>query len=121
MRNTMRSTTRTVIGTRFTEVDATNSAPAERSTATAFSIAVPEIDAPPPLSPMLGLRLQRAGNSMWRAVDATGRVIGHVQPVPHLDGTRYRARRYKPATRSFLDLGDFWSADEAAWCLHYSS
>lgn len=82
---------------------------------------VVEIADPPALSPLLGLRLERAGNTMWRAVDATRRVIGHVQPIPHPDGTRYRARRYKPATGRFLDLGDFWSADEAAWCLHYSS
>lgn len=121
MHNTMRTTARTITGTGFIEVGAASGARAETSVDTAFSIAGPELEGPPPLSPLLGLRLERAGNRMWRAVDATRRVIGHIQPMPHIDGTRYRARRYKPATRSFLDLGDFWSADEAAWCLHYSS
>lgn len=76
--------------------------------------------APPALSPALGLRLELGGSSQWRAINRDGRVIGHVQPVHTPDGVRYRARRYRPVARRFLDLGEFWSAEDAAWCLHYA-
>ncbi len=77
--------------------------------------------APPALSPLLGLRLERAGAELWRAVDRSGRVIGHLRTMSGPDGMRFRAQRFKAASGRFLDLGDFWSADEAAWCLHYSA
>jgi hypothetical protein len=58
-------------------------------------------------------RLIRAADDLWRVVGDTGRVIGHLQALIHPLGLRYRARRYHPAIGRFLDLGDFWSADEA--------
>lgn len=76
---------------------------------------------PPALSPLVGLHLERAGTTQWRAVDGSGRIVGHIEPLATPEGTRYRARRFKPAHGSFLELGSFWSADEAAWCLRYSA
>lgn len=75
---------------------------------------------PPTLPPALGLRLEPGGTTQWRAVDRCGMVIGHVQPVHTAEGMRFRARRYRPLVKRFLDLGDFWSAEDAAWCLHYA-
>lgn len=65
-------------------------------------------------------RLSPAAPSLWRVIDADGRVIGHVQARADRRGTRFRARRYHPPTRAFRDLGDFWSADDAVDCLRYS-
>ena len=76
--------------------------------------------APPALSPALGLRLAPGGGTHWRAINRDGRVIGHVQPVHTPEGLRFRARRYRPHARRFLDLGDFWNAEDAAWCLRYT-
>ena len=77
--------------------------------------------ASPSISPLLGLRLERAGAELWRAIDRSGRVIGHLRTITEPEGVRFRAQRFKAATGRFLELGDFWSADEAAWCLHYSA
>jgi hypothetical protein len=63
------------------------------------------------------VRLIRAAPSLWRVQDATGRVIGHLQAVAQAGGTRFRARRYHPASRAFRDVGDFWSAEDAIDCL----
>lgn len=59
----------------------------------------------------------RATRSLWRVVSPAGRVLGHLQAIPHPQGERYRARRYHPASATFVDLGDFWSADDAVACL----
>ena len=66
------------------------------------------------------LRLHPVGAGRWRVVDSTGRIVGHVDEVPDPLGTRYRARRYHPASRAFRDIGDFWSADDAVDCLRFA-
>lgn len=74
----------------------------------------------PPLERPGGFRLTGAGPALWRVLDASGRVIGHLQAVAHSQGVRYRARRFHTATRAFRDLGDFWSADDAVDCLRFA-
>lgn len=69
--------------------------------------------ATPALSPARGVHLARATADLWRVLDASGLVIGHLQVVAHPLGLRYRARRFHTATGRFRDLGDFWSADDA--------
>lgn len=66
-------------------------------------------------------RLQRAGQDLWRVLDPSGRVIGHVQSFSHPLGERFRAMRYHPLSTRFRELGEFWSADEAVAALRYSS
>ena len=112
----MRSTTSSNI-----QISAQSVAGAQSPGPAAFAFASPLLTSPPALSPLVGLQLQRAGTTQWRAVDGAGRVVGHIQPLPSPEGTRYRARRYKPALNGLLELGVFWSADEAAWCLQCSS
>ena len=84
---------------------------------TAQSATTPLPLAPPPLRGAHGLRLVRATADLWRLVDPSGHVIGHLQAIPHPLGLRYRARRYHRPTSSFRDIGDFWSADDAVAAL----
>ncbi|MCC2032317.1 hypothetical protein [Microbacterium allomyrinae] len=74
---------------------------------------------PPVIAAGVPIRLSAAAPSLWRVIDATGRVIGHLQALSFGDGIRYRARRFQSATRAFLDLGDFWNADDAIECLRF--
>lgn len=75
---------------------------------------------PPPLHRAAPLSLAGAGPALWRVIDPAGRVIGHLQSVVHAQGVRYRARRFHAASRTFRDLGDFWSADDAVDCLRFA-
>ncbi|MBD3941500.1 hypothetical protein IF188_07295 [Microbacterium sp. NEAU-LLC] len=72
---------------------------------------------PPRVSMTARVRLDRAASDLWRVIDGTGLVIGHLQAVPEIGGTRYRARRYHAAAHAFRDLGDFWNADDAVEAL----
>ncbi|HWI30373.1 MAG TPA: hypothetical protein VNT50_02705 [Microbacterium sp.] len=76
--------------------------------------------AEPRLSPDARERIQRAGRDLWRVLDPSGHVIGHVQSLRHPLGTRFVAKRYHAPTTRFRELGEFWSADDAAACLRYS-
>ncbi|HWM16966.1 MAG TPA: hypothetical protein VNP97_10305 [Microbacterium sp.] len=75
------------------------------------------LETPPPGTPHLariaGIRLVSAAPALWRIVDRSGRVIGHLQAIDHDQGVRYRARRFHAPTRAFRDLGEFWCADDA--------
>ncbi|WP_228484804.1 hypothetical protein [Microbacterium cremeum] len=66
------------------------------------------------------VRLASAAPSLWRVLDRSGRVLGHVQAVPDGSGMRFRARRFHAASRAFRDLGDFWSPDDAVDCLRFA-
>lgn len=74
----------------------------------------------PRLAPGARERVQRAGHDLWRVLDPTGHVIGHVQSIRHPLGTRFAAKRYHAPTMRFRELGEFWSADDAVACLRYS-
>lgn len=73
----------------------------------------------PRLRPGTGLRLVRAGAGRWRVLDLAGRIIGHLDAREDARGLRYRARRYHAPSRAFLDLGGFWSADDAVDALRF--
>jgi hypothetical protein len=74
-------------------------------------------DRGPHLSTRAQVRLDRAAPDLWRVVDRSGLVIGHLQAVPHGADTRYRARRFHPTAHVFRDLGDFWDPDDAVEAL----
>ena len=78
------------------------------------ALTAPELCRPTPM------RLAPAARALWRVIDHTGLVVGHLQSVADTRGTRYRARRFHPDSRVFRDLGDFWSADDALECLRYA-
>lgn len=74
----------------------------------------------PGLASGAAVRLAFAAPALWRVLDASGRVLGHLQAVPDSRGMRFRARRFHPASRAFRDLGDFWSPDDAVDCLRFA-
>ncbi|WP_106814091.1 hypothetical protein [Microbacterium timonense] len=74
----------------------------------------------PALAPRLRVRLIPAAPSLWRVVEPSGRVIGHLQQLTHHGAVRFRARRYHAASHAFRDLGDFWSADDAVESLRFT-
>jgi hypothetical protein len=78
------------------------------------SVPTPRIPAGVPL------RLATAGPSLWRVIDRSGLVIGHLQGVRYAGGVRFRARRFHAASRAFRDLGEFWSADDALDCVRFA-
>ena len=75
---------------------------------------------PPILRSGTPVRLMSAAPSLWRVIDAGGRIIGHLEARAQSHGVRYRARRFHAASRSFRELGDFWSADDAVDCLRFA-
>lgn len=82
------------------------------------------IDSNSPRAPLLTrsapVRLVPAAPSLWRVLDATGRVLGHIQTSRDREGVRFRARRFHATTRTFRELGEFWTADDAVDCLRYA-
>jgi hypothetical protein len=62
-----------------------------------------------------GPTLVAVRDGLWRVVDRTGAVIGHIERQAHSDGDRYLARRIVMATRR-IELGAFWRMDDAADC-----
>ena len=76
--------------------------------------------ATPTPAPGVPVRLAPAAPSLWRVIDRGGRVIGHLQALTESSGIRYRARRFQATTRAFLELGEFWSADDAIDCIRFA-
>ncbi|MFH8250042.1 hypothetical protein ACH3VR_06725 [Microbacterium sp. B2969] len=66
------------------------------------------------------VRLAAAAPGLWRVLDARGLIIGHLESLRLRQGVRYRARRFHSASRTFRDLGDFWSPDDAVDCLRFA-
>lgn len=77
---------------------------------TAFAPAVP---APTPRLASSKERLVRAAAALWRVVDRGGRVTGHLRVVDTPLGTCYRAERYHRPSGGFVEVGAFWSPDDA--------
>jgi hypothetical protein len=65
------------------------------------------------------LRLASIAADRWRVVDPSGRIVGHLAARRDPGGARYRARRYHAASRAFLDVGEFWSPDDAVDALRF--
>ncbi|WP_100810805.1 MULTISPECIES: hypothetical protein [unclassified Microbacterium] len=73
----------------------------------------------PPPAPSSGLRVHLipVGPTLWRVVDMTGRIIGHLQHRDHALGSRWAARRYRDGVGGFRTVGEFWTVDEAVSAL----
>jgi hypothetical protein len=62
-----------------------------------------------------GPQLVAVRDGLWRVVDRTGAVIGHIERQAHTDGERFLARRIVGSTRR-IELGAFWRMADAADC-----
>lgn len=71
----------------------------------------------PRLSRRAGVRLVAAGPGLWRVIERSGHVSGHLRADDTDQGVRYRALRFHPVSRGFRELGRFWSAEDAVDCL----
>jgi hypothetical protein len=81
---------------------------------------LPEIPyASPPLSTSRE-HLVRASDHLWRVLDRSERVLGHLRIVADPLGLRYRAERLHLATGTFRIVGEFWRPDDAVSALRYS-
>lgn len=63
--------------------------------------------------------LERAGDHLWRVVDARGAIRGHLRVVADPLGNRYRAERLHLASGVFRLVGEFWDADDAVAALRF--
>lgn len=61
--------------------------------------------------------LDRAGDHLWRVVDARGVIRGHLRVIADPLGIRYRAERLHLASGAFRLIGEFWDADDAVAAL----
>lgn len=67
-----------------------------------------------------GYRLAAASAGLWRVLDSSGRVVGHVAEREEDGHLRIIARRFRAASRAFVDIGSFWRLDDAVAALHHS-
>jgi len=61
--------------------------------------------------------LVRAADHLWRVLDASGRVLGHLRVVADPRGLRYRAERLHLPSGTFRHVGDFWNPDDVVQAL----
>ncbi len=53
----------------------------------------------------------------WRVLQHSGAVLGLIELVTDLRGERFRARRYRWPSGTFVEVGDFWRRDDAITAL----
>ncbi|MFD5214775.1 hypothetical protein [Microbacterium sp. NPDC058345] len=63
--------------------------------------------------------LDRAGDHLWRVVDARGSIRGHLRVIADPLGIRYRAERLHLPSGAFRLVGEFWDADDAVAALRH--
>jgi hypothetical protein len=68
------------------------------------------------LPPLPGLTVTAVGPGVWRVSRAHGPVLGHFQRRQHDGVDRYVARRLVGGGIRSMELGEFWSATDAAEC-----
>ncbi|MDJ0324502.1 hypothetical protein QMG61_12110 [Cryobacterium sp. PH31-AA6] len=61
------------------------------------------------------LTLLHVGDGLWRVVNRTGAVLGHIERSTDGVDERFAARRLLAATRTMV-VGTFWNIDDAAAC-----
>ncbi|WP_298864598.1 hypothetical protein [Microbacterium sp.] len=63
--------------------------------------------------------LERAGERLWRVLDAHDAIRGHLRVVADPLGVRYRAERLQLASGAFRLVGEFWDANDAVAALRF--
>ncbi|AMM22329.1 hypothetical protein AX769_09755 [Frondihabitans sp. PAMC 28766] len=60
-----------------------------------------------------GLTLVQLHDDLARVIRPNGEVVGYVERFMHENGERYRAKRFLPRQRRFVEIGEFWSRADA--------
>ncbi|ROQ38337.1 hypothetical protein EDF46_1969 [Frondihabitans sp. PhB188] len=67
-----------------------------------------------------GLKLVQLHDGLVRVTRPTGEVLGYVESFQHPDGERFRAKRFLPRQRRFIEIGEFWSRSDATDCFRFA-
>jgi len=74
----------------------------------------------PVFTPRAGVTLVELNDTLWRVTRPDGDVLGYVESLSEVAGTRYRAKRMIASQQRFVSVGEFWSADDAVECFRAS-
>ena len=53
------------------------------------------------------------GWGRWRVLDRSGTASGLIEELETGRGARFRALRYRWSSRAFVEVGEFWSIEDA--------
>lgn len=67
-----------------------------------------------------GLTLVQLHDDLARVTRSNGEVLGYVERFAHEKGERYRAKRFLPRQRRFVEIGEFWSRADATDCFRFA-
>lgn len=73
----------------------------------------------PILSKRNGIALIQLHDELWRVTRTEGDVLGYVESFLEPRGRRYRSKRLIPLQKRFMNIGEFWSFDDAVDCLRF--
>ena len=66
-----------------------------------------------------GLHLVQLHDELWRVTRPSGEVLGYVERFGVRAGLRFRAKRFIVRQRRFVEMGEFWSMDDAVDCFGF--
>ena len=66
-----------------------------------------------------GLHLVPLHDELWRVTRPSGEVLGYVERFGVRAGLRFRAKRFIVRQRRFVEMGEFWSMDDAVDCFGF--
>ena len=66
-----------------------------------------------------GLHLVQLHDELWRVTRPSGDVLGYVEQFRVRAGLRFRAKRFITRQRRFVEMGEFWSMDDAIDCFGF--
>lgn len=67
-----------------------------------------------------GLRVVQVRDDLARVTTPSGEVLGYVERHDDPQGERFRAKRFLPRQRRFVEIGDFWSRGDATDCFRFA-
>ncbi len=63
-----------------------------------------------------GLHLVRLHDELWRVTRPSGEMLGYIERFGVRAGLRFRAKHFIIRQRRFVEMGEFWSMDDAMDC-----
>lgn len=66
-----------------------------------------------------GITLVQLHDELWRVTRPEGDVLGYVESFLDPRGRRYRSKRLVAVHKRFINIGEFWSFDDAVDCLRF--